>query len=711
MSSIIEGYEYDIFISYRQKDNKHDGWVTEFVDNLKGELEATFKEDISIYFDENPHDGLLETHSVDKSLEGKLKCLIFIPVISQTYCDPKSYAWQHEFCAFNKLAREDRFGRDIRLISGNVASRILPIKIHDLDKEDKTLLEDELGDILRSIEFIYKEAGVNRPLKPMDDAKENLNKTQYINQVNKVANAVKEIITALKKESQHSEEVIKEYSDSNPSRQMNLRKKIIAGTLILLALIVLGYILIPKLNKSEKEVEKSIAVLPFTNLSNDPEQEYFSEGVVETILTHLYKVGELKVISSTSTKKYKNTELSIKKIARELGVSSILEGSVQKIGNNVRITAQLIDAKTDAHIWSEIYDRDISDIFSIESDVAQKVAKELKAAMTAKEKVQIETSSTNNPEAYNLYLQGRFFWNKRTKEGVDKSVEYFEKAVVSDTAYALAYAGLADAYYILAWYGWCPREEGYAEARKFALKALKIDKNLAEAHATLGGLFCWYEWNWEAARKELLLATKLNPNFASAHQYYSELLDILRQNKEARDQINLALKLDPYSWVFNIISAINYYHEGKYKESLDESLKLKEINPDRMDSYWYCFELYVKTGEGLKALEELQKIIQNDTLNAKFVNVVKEVYNQSGTKGLLNWLIELELKKTTPSIWNLAKWYSMADNREEALTWSEKALQEKVSNTPRMNNDPAFDNIRSDPRFLAIIEKMGLSKY
>src|ERR1035437_10099659 len=169
MASIIPGYEYDIFISYRQKDNKGDRWVSEFVDALKTELEATFKDDISIYFDENPHDGLLETHSVDKSLEGKLKCLIFIPIISQTYCDSKSFAWQHEFVAFNKMAKQDQLGRDIRLTSGNVASRILPVKIHDLDAEDKALLENELGGVLRSIDFIYKSAGVNRPLRANED--------------------------------------------------------------------------------------------------------------------------------------------------------------------------------------------------------------------------------------------------------------------------------------------------------------------------------------------------------------------------------------------------------------------------------------------------------------------------------------------------------------------------------------------------------------
>jgi eukaryotic-like serine/threonine-protein kinase len=230
MSSIIEGYSYDIFISYRQKDNKHDGWVTEFVDNLKGELESTFKEDISIYFDENPHDGLLEIHSVDKSLDDKLRCLIFIPVISQTYCDSKSYAWQHEFCAFNKLAKADQIGRDIKLPSGNVTSRILPIKIHDLDPEDKALLENELEGVLRCIEFIYKSAGVNRPLRANEDhPHDNLNKTYYRDQINKVANAIKEIISGIKTFNSLSHDRIKghlKYSHkSGPSRTKSFSER------------------------------------------------------------------------------------------------------------------------------------------------------------------------------------------------------------------------------------------------------------------------------------------------------------------------------------------------------------------------------------------------------------------------------------------------------------------------------------------------------
>jgi len=708
MASLISGYKYDIFISYRQKDNKHDGWVTEFVDNLKGELESTFKEDVSVYFDINPHDGLLETHDVDASLKDKMKCLVLIPIISRTYCDPKSFAWEHEFKAFVEEASKDQFGLKVKLPNGNVAGRVLPIRIYDLDSTDIKLCESVIGGVLRSIDFIYKSAGVNRPLNPSDNQHDNLNKTLYRDQINKVANSIREIITAIGQHIPQKEEREVSFEAFKPISvpRKNNKTRIIIASVAVLALIVLGYFFIPKHSDSSIPVEKSIAVLPFTNLSNDPEQEYFSDGIVEAILDHLFKIGELKVTSGTSTKRYKNTELSVKEIGRELDVSSILEGSVQKMGNNVRITAQLIDAKSDVHLWSETYDRNISDIFSIQSEVAQTVARELKATLTLKAKGQIEKNQTSNVEAYDLYLQGRFFWNQRTEEGQKKSIECFEKSIAIDPDYALAYTGLADAYFILTWYRWLPNPEGYVKAKKYALRAIEIDKNLAEAHAALGWLLFWSEWKWEEARKELKLAIELNPNYANAHQYYAELLDILRQDKEAREQINLALELDPLSLAMNSNSVQYYYNEGKLKESLEACRRLEEIDFYRTQGVYDLYSsIYLRQGENVKAVEAIQKMLPGDTL------IIKDVYNKSGITGIFNWLIERQFNKSKPSSLSLSFEYAWLGKNEETLNWLEKAFEENYTSLPAINNNRDFDILRSEPRFQAIIKKMGLSEY
>jgi hypothetical protein len=268
MAGVIKGYEYDIFISYRHNDNKYDNWITEFVTNLKLELEATIKEKLKVYLDENPQDGLLETHDVDKSLSGKLKSLIFIPILSQTYCDPNSFAWKNEFLAFIRMSKEDQFA-EVKLRTGNVAGRILPVRIHDLDDDDLELLQAELGGQLRAIDFVYKEHGVNRPLRPEDNEDKNLNRTKYRNQLNKVANSVKEILIGVQ----------------NPDKWRTI------------ALSDHASLPVP---------DKSIAVLPFVNMSNDPEQEYFSEGISEEIINTLVQLPDLKVTGRTSAFSFKN---------------------------------------------------------------------------------------------------------------------------------------------------------------------------------------------------------------------------------------------------------------------------------------------------------------------------------------------------------------------------------------------------------------------
>ena len=709
MSSVLPGYEYDIFISYRQKDNKHDGWVTEFVEQLKDELESTFKEDISVYFDVNPHDGLLETHNVEASLKEKLKCLIFIPIISQTYCDPRSFAWVNEFCAYNQQAQEDKFGRDIKIRGGNIASRIIPIKIHDLEKEDNDILENELGGFLRCIDFIFKSAGVNRPLRANEDhPHDNLNKTYYRDQINKVAHAVKEIMTAVKKQSQHSEGIQNQPLRGKPvSTQKQLVRKYLVP-LLLLILVTPGIFFVTKLFVSQVQQQKSIAVLPFTNLSKDTTQEYFCEGMVDEILDRLFRINDLQVTSRTSSMRYKDSKQSIREIAGELGVSTLLEGSVRKNGNSIRITVQLIDAKKDVHLWSKIYDNDLSDIFKVQSDIAQKVADELKMVISPEGKLRVDESKTNNPEAYNLYLQGRYFWGKRTKKDLLRSLEYFEKSIALDPVYAMAYAGLADVYLAQTVNSQIPWDEGFPKAKKYALKAIDLNNNLAEAHTTLGNILWANEMKWEEAKKELIRAIDLNPNYAEAHYSYAQLLDILRKNSEARVQMNLALKIGPFVRNYHYWSAFLYYNEGKLSESVKEYQKVLELDPPNAGSTnEFLFYCYLRLSENNKAIESLKEAFKIGP-GTSYLKTIDEVFSHSGINGILHWLKIMCL--SNGDNYDLARFYSFANKNDSAIYCLEKYSQ-RSKTLYRINNMLDFENLHADPRFQALMKKCGLSAY
>ncbi len=453
--AVLPDFEYDIFISYRHNDNRS-GWVTEFVSALQEELAATIKEPLSIYFDRNPHDGLLETHNVDKSLEGKLKCLIFIPIISQTYCDTKSFAWQHEFVAFNKLAGEDQFGRDIKLSNGNVASRILPIKIHEVDAEDKTLLENELGGALRAIEFIFKSGGVNRPLNSKDDEVRTSGKILYRDQVNKVANAIKEIITSLKNPTaQPARRAIpNNYQDEKPSTEKSKTKNVLVAAASIVALALAAYFFYPTLISSNKEVavlDKSIAVLPFADLSEQKDQGWFSDGLTEEILNSLAHVKGLNVISRTSSFAFKNKNLRIQTIADSLGVNYIVEGSVRKSDNGLRITAQLIRAKDGFHIWSNTYDRNAKDIFALQQEIATKIAESLDISLDEKAIEQMHWAGTTSAEAYLAFLKARALDNQAHERSrfvdlatLKKANSYYEQSSLLDPDFVNPYLFHAD---------------------------------------------------------------------------------------------------------------------------------------------------------------------------------------------------------------------------------------------------------------------------
>jgi TolB-like protein/Tfp pilus assembly protein PilF len=643
MPSIIEGYNYDIFISYRQKDNKYDGWVTEFVDNLKKELEATFKEEISVYFDINPHDGLLETHDVNASLKEKLKCLVFIPIISRTYCDPKSFAWEHEFKAFVKQASQDQFGLMVKLPNGNVANRVLPIRIHDLDNEDIKLCESVLGSMLRGVEFIYREPGVNRPLTSKDNEEKNLNKTSYRNQINKVALAIRDIIIAIKQHEHISGEVSKEVLEPVSVPRTSRKKAIISVSIIALGLIILSIFLIPKLFQSKGRLEKSVAVLPFKNDSPDEENTYFINGIMDEILIKLQKIKDLRVISRTSVEKYRGPDIpSIPEIARELGVNFIVEGSGQKYGNKFSLRIQLIRAAKESHLWAKSYEQDINevnDILSIQRQIAESIAKELKAVITPQEEVLLQHIPTNNSLAYDYYLKGKQFG----AEMRDSALDMYSEAIEQDPGFVLAYLARAQAYtstYFTKGKFYNRKDwESFDRLAKADLeKALKINPDLPEVKLVQAIQFYQLDRNHD---KALELLDEVKPQMLNSKEFFALKSYILRRTgqwQKSLEDLQQAILLDPLNDYFyyqaglhyrlmrkypeaikyhNLSLSLSQFHENMickfliillWKGDVDEALKVSELNANDLGySYFYYKRQYDSLITAADAVEDQWK--------------------------------------------------------------------------------------------------------
>ena len=664
MPSIIPGYEYDIFISYRQKDNKGDRWVSEFVDSLKTELESTFKEEINVYFDINPYDGLLEIYDVNASLKEKLRCLVFIPIISQTYCDPKSFAWQQEFCAFNKLAKEDQFGRDIRLAGGNVASRILPVKIHDLDSEDKVLLENEFGGVLRSIDFIYRASGVNRPLKPKDERAENLNHTYYFDQINKVANAIKEIITAIKKPEQLDKGIFSRIAKPKPENSKKLNPKIIMGPILILVIIALVYIFIPKLSKNLDSIEKTIAVLPFRNLSNDTSQIFFCDGFMDDILNNLQKIKSFTVRPRTSSYQYKETKKSTATIGKELNVNYLIGGSVGREGNSLKIQVCLTDAKADKQLWSNDYIRERNQLFSLQSEIAEEIASELRAVLTPEEITKIEKRPKVNPEAYDYYLQGKYYYRLGVVSGdYNTAIELYKKAIDLDPGIALAFTGIARCWIEQYWLYIDHSEDVLRNSKQAIDKAFEIDPDLPDAHLALGiyyshGYLKYPEalkqfelvlkdqpkdaevtfWsalvhrragNWETAKVEFEKAIELNPGRVEIVDEAGTTFDLLRDYSKAEEYYSMAILLHP-DWNLDYCSLSELYLKWKgdtrkAREILGNAARNNKTFLLESDNIETNILIDIYEGKYEDALKDISQF-KNDVIQSQFYFKTKYLY-------------------------------------------------------------------------------------
>ncbi len=475
MASLIPGYNYDIFISYRQKDNKYDGWVTEFVDNLKKELEATFKDEISVYFDINPHDGLLETHDVDASLKEKLKCLVFIPIISRTYCDPKSFAWEHEFKAFVEQTSKDQFGLKVKLPGGNVASRILPILIHDLDQDDIKLCESVLGGVLRGIEFIYKEPGVNKPLTSDDDEKKNLNSTKYRIQINKVANAIDEIISGLKAEPipvvkektqervTFDEAVLEEKKTEFKKPTITAKNKLLSTLAIIAILIVAGILLYPKIFRRDKFEEIrdadgriSIAVMPFENLTGDTTLNWFQRGISSLIINGLGGSSELAVRDDQTMFEALEgmdqvftagiSPSQAKKVAEKVRAETYISGSFQGIEGKYRILANLVDTKSGNIICTNKVDGDLksSGYLNLTDSLCNEIKNYLEIkVLEQKADYDFREAYPESAEAYRYFIEGV---NLILTSDYEPAIKTLKKALEIDSTFTFASFYIAFAY-------------------------------------------------------------------------------------------------------------------------------------------------------------------------------------------------------------------------------------------------------------------------
>jgi TolB-like protein/AraC-like DNA-binding protein/Tfp pilus assembly protein PilF len=494
-----------------------------------------------------------------------------------------------------------------------------------------------------------------------------------------------------------------------------LNKSYLVFVSVALSALIIGFAIIYLSKKGEfiyqpAEQERSIAVLPFKNLSSEEDNQYFADGIMEDILNHLFRIGELRVISRTTSERFRDSYLSTTEIAKSMGVNYLLEGSVRKQGDNIRIAVQLIDGNTDRHLWSENYDRKMADIFIIQSDIAKNVANELQFILTPAKKEEIERIPTVNTDAYIYYLMGRFFWNKRTDVDLKKSVEYFEKAIAADPDYALAHAGLADAYFIQAWWDYIERPQGYEKSKQLATKALELDNNLAEAFATLGGVLCYYDWDWEESREMFIKAIQLNPNYGTARMWYAGLLHILNEEEEAFKQIDKAIELDPVVYMFRSMRSGMYYQAGRYDEALEESRTLHEMHPMYLLRY-SDFRIYCKQKEYDKAVEILQEIMKSNPSTFRLADEVRDIYHKAGNNGILQLLIKLEEQKSFTNPHTVAMWYILMEEKELALNWLEIAFENRIATIPRINCNADYDIIRSEPRFIALIEKMGLTPY
>jgi adenylate cyclase len=839
MSSLAEGFEYDIFISYRRNDNRS-GWVSAFVANLSAELASVVKDPVSIYFDENPHDGLLGTHHVDKSLEGKLRCLIFIPILSRTYCDPKSFAWSNEFLAFRDLARQDKFGMHVRLENRNVASRILPVQIHDLDGRDQALFEKESGGALRSIGFTFTSQGVNRPLTPEDGRADNQNRLFYRDQINQSANAIAEILSGIvsaeepvtasgKSGATESKpgkrertprwvwsELIRRnvfrvvfaflltslvirqvlltltpmfqieagtidmviwiliglfpfaaglawvfekspegwirttspQSAANPYRPS--RKKPFTGRLLIACLFVVlvgQYVYFNYFRSGASKLnDKSIAVLPFENRSEDKGDAYIADGLTTDIVNRLYIIRQLRVISPTSSETYRNTQKGLSTIARELNVTTILTGSVQRIGEWAKISVQLRDGTNDQYLWGDTYHQKASEILAVQSEIAKQIASALFIKINEHEQASLDQRPTENYTAYDYYLKGRSLYYHFNADSNEVAIAQFRMALTIDPKFALAWAGLGDAY--SQQHARFARGMNWLDSAIIAGKnAVRLDTNSSDSFKALAVAYSYLR-KYDTAFLLVKKAVEKNPtnaqavgNLASAYFLRGEYPQALRLHKRSAGlNPRGAFPFQLTGWVYRLL--------GDLPQAESWLTKSLELNPSFWDTYRELAFTYCSQGKTEEALTLIPQMLSSTKRDARTLEIAGRIAHFAGAAAQARTFFEESIeknasyrndpnslspiglgqlyldegKKVEAEIYlahaldlnmmqikkgsqdddppfNVAAIYAIQGKKKESLYWLRAAIEKNWNDHAQVEFGPYFRQYRNDPDF------------
>jgi TolB-like protein/DNA-binding winged helix-turn-helix (wHTH) protein/Flp pilus assembly protein TadD len=495
-----------------------------------------------------------------------------------------------------------------------------------------------------------------------------------------------------------------------PKRRLRPALRVIIASALVVSLTIIFVALFRSRGRAPSGI-RSLAVLPLENLSDDASQNYFADGMTDELITDLAQISALRVISRTSVMVYKGARKPLPQIARELSVDAVVEGTVLRSGDQVRITAQLIEASTDKHLWSQSYKGELRDSLALQNTVARAIAEQIRINLTPQEQAALKNVKVVNPQAYESYLKGRYFWNKRTSDGLKVALAYFNQAIEEDPKYAQAYSGLADTYALLGdWqYAVMTPKEAFPKAKAAAIKALELDNALGEAHNSLAFVLDGFDWDFDSAGKEFRQAIQLNPGYATAHHWYAWHLSLLGRYDEAIAEMRKAENLDPLSLIINADLAELLVLAHSYDESIQQSRKTIEMDPNFALAHNQLAQAYLQKHMYDEAVAELQKAVQLSGSSPTCIANLARAYVVSGKRSeALELLSELK-KRSNPDYSNaseIAMIYASLGDTDQAMNWLEKGYEERFN--PGVLLRPGFDPLRSDSRFQNLVHRVGL---